>query len=126
MIKKKVSECAVEYILTRDLDDLKELTVEKIAKNIGINKLYLSLMFIIDQRITIPGFIVREKLHEAYFILEGCKKKKVVELSKELGFQDTEEFNMEFEKYFAIKPEEFKDIKSKISYKLPGKKDPKK
>ena len=92
MKKKKVSEKAAEFILTRNLDDLKELTVEKVAKTIGVNRFSLTLKFIIDQGITIPNFIMREKLHEAYFILEEDEKKSIDELSKELGFLKVEDF----------------------------------
>lgn len=115
MRRKKVSDLAVEYILTRNLEDLKELTIEKIAKAIGVNRLYLSLIFMIDQRITIPGFIMREKLHEAFFIIEKDKKKSIEELSKELGFLKVEDFDVEFEKYYAIKPVRFREIRNEIS-----------
>jgi AraC-like DNA-binding protein len=115
MKKKTISERAVEYILTRNLADLKGLTAEKIAESICVNRFYLSLIFMIDRKITITGFIKREKLHEAYFILEEDSKKSIDELSKELGFLKVEDFDVEFEKYFAVNPGKLKAIRKNIS-----------
>lgn len=114
MRKKKNSERVVEFILTRKIEDLKDLTVGKVAKSIGVNRFYLSLKFIIDQKITLPKFILREKMHEAYFILEENKKRSVDELSEELGFSKVEDFNIEFEKYFAIAPKKYRDLREKF------------
>jgi AraC-like DNA-binding protein len=111
----KVSELAVEYILTRNFVDLKELTVEKIAKAIGVNRFHLSLKFMIDQRITVPNFIMRVKLHEAFFIIEKDKKKSIEELSKELGFLKVEDFDVEFEKYYGVKAVRLRKIKNGTS-----------
>ena len=115
--KKKVTEKVVEFILTRKREELKNLTLQKIAQNVGVNIFYLFFRFIIDQRITIPDFILREKMHEAYFILGEDEKKSITELSRELGFLKVEDFDVEFQKCFAINPEKFRDIRSCVSKK---------
>ena len=43
------------------------------------------------------------------------EKKSIEELSRELGFLKVEDFDVEFEKYYAIKPVKFRKIKNGIS-----------
>ena len=110
MLRKKISERAVEFILTRQHYDLKHLTLKKVAKNIGVNRLLLYLNFVKDLRTTLPNYILRQKIHEAFFILTKDKLKSIDELSGELGFLTVDEFCLEFEKYYAIDPERFKQF----------------
>lgn len=110
MLRKKISERAVEFILTRQYNDLKNLTLKKVAKNIGVNRLLLYLNFIVDLRTTLPNYILKHKIHEAFFILTKDELKSVNELSGELGFLTVEDFCFEFEKYYAIDPEKFKQL----------------
>lgn len=113
MRNKKVTELAVEFILSRNIKDLGELTTEKVARNISVNSFYLYLSFLVYQKITLPNYILREKLNEAFFTLENDKEKSIEELSEDLGFLDVQDFNFEFKKYFAIAPKEFRDIRRK-------------
>lgn len=113
MRRKNVTELAVEFILTRSLKDLGKLTAEKVARSISVNKFNLYLYFFINQRMTLPNFILKEKLNGAFFILENDKEKSIEELSKDLGFLDVQDFNFEFEKYYAIAPEKFRDLRRK-------------
>lgn len=110
---KKITELAIEFILTRNIKDLGELTTEKVARSISVNSFYLYLNFLIYQRVTLPNFLLKEKLKEAFFTLEKDKEKSIEELSKDLGFFEVQDFNSEFEKYFAIAPEKFRDIRKK-------------
>ena len=113
MREKKVTELAVEFILSRNIKDLGKLTTEKVARSISVNSFYLYLNFLIYQRITLPNFILKEKLKEAFFTLEKDKEVSIEELSKDLGFLEVQDFNLEFEKYFAIVPGKFRDIRKK-------------
>ena len=109
--KRKISDKAVEYILTLKLEQLRDLKVGKIAEDIDTNRSYLSRRFKIDQKISLSDFILREKIHRAIFILEKNQKKSIPELSMELGFLKVEDFAVEFERCMAIKPERYKYIK---------------
>jgi len=109
--KRDISEQAVEFILSQKTEELKNLTEEKISRIIGIELSHLSRRFSKDQKITIPGFILREKLYRAYFILNKGPEKTVDSLSRELGFLQVEDFSNEFEKFFAITPDRYRDLK---------------
>jgi AraC-like DNA-binding protein len=112
MFRKKISERAVEFILTRQNKELKHLTSQKVAQNIGVNSVLLYLKFIIDLKITLPVYISRQKMHEAFCVLTEDKKKSINELSGELGFATIEDFCVEFETYYAISPDRFKSIRN--------------
>ncbi|UCH95651.1 MAG: helix-turn-helix transcriptional regulator [Candidatus Aminicenantes bacterium] len=111
MRNNKLSKQAVEFILTRDLEELAYLTGTDVSRNFGANKTYLGQIFEADQHISIDKFILREKLHRAAFILEKGPEITVEELSAKLGFLRTEHFIEEFEKYFAIKPGNYQNLK---------------
>ncbi len=110
MKKRKVTDRAVEFILTRRPKELKNLKVLDIAEMIGINRAYLSRRFKYDQRISLSNFILREKIYRAIFILKEDGEKSIEELSRELGFMNVEDFDNEFEKHLAISPGKFRDL----------------
>lgn len=107
----EISEQAIVFILTRNNEELKNLTDVEIAKNIGVNSSFLSNRFKKDQKISLSDFILREKLYRAYFILRKDDEKPIDELSRELGFSNVEDFDSEFEKFFAISPKVYKEIR---------------
>jgi AraC-like DNA-binding protein len=111
MKMNEISEQAIVFILTRNNDELKNLTEVEIANNIGVDSFLLSNRFKKDQKISLPDFILREKLYRAYFILRKNDEKSVDELSRELGFSNVDDFDSEFEKFFAISPNVYKEIR---------------
>jgi AraC-like DNA-binding protein len=111
MKKRKVSDKAVDYILSRNLEKLRYLRAGNIAERIGVNRSYLSRRFKIEQNISLKDFIIREKIHRAIFILEINPGKSIPELSTELGFLKVENFTQEFRNYMAIDPERYRYLK---------------
>jgi AraC-like DNA-binding protein len=114
MKKKRISERAVDFILSRENEDLKHLTEQKVAQGIGANRSYLSRSFKIDQNITLAKFVKREKIHRALFILDKEHEKSIIDLSIELGFMNIKDFILEFKNQVAIEPEKYRDLR-KIS-----------
>ena len=115
MKEGEISEKAVEIILTCRVEDLQNLTNTEIAKLIGVNRQLLNRSFKSDQGITLPDFILREKIQRAYFFLIENPGISIAGLSGKLGFPNVEDFYNEFEKYFAINPGKFRAIKSRTS-----------
>ena len=58
----------------------------------------------------ISEYILREKIYRAYFILRRDTAISIEELSRELGFTQIEDFDFEFERYFAISPENYRNL----------------
>lgn len=109
-MRRKVTDLAIEFILKLSIEKLRKLTVEELAKVLGIDRDYLSRKFKKEQNISCADFILREKLHRAYFTLTEESGVSIDNLSDELGFSNCEDFSVEFEKYHAITPERYKDI----------------
>jgi AraC-like DNA-binding protein len=110
----KLSQQVVEYILTRDIEELATLSTEKIAKTLHRNRAYLHRKFKSDQKISIHQFILREKMHRTVFVLEKNKEISIAELSRRLGFLSVERFVREFIKYLAVDPLRYRELKSRI------------
>ncbi len=113
MKRKRVSERAVNFILSRQNKELSHLKVGDIARIIGVNRSYLSRSFKLDQDISLSDFISREKIYRAIFILDKDHKKPIDELAEELGFIRVEDFVREFVKQLAIDPERYKHLRKK-------------
>lgn len=104
---------AVKYILSANLEKIKTLTAEDVAAEVDKNLMFLSFIFRIVQKISIANFILREKLYRAYEILENDQEISILKLSDKLGFPEAELFEEEFEKYYAIKPILFQELKGR-------------
>ncbi|MCX6584842.1 MAG: helix-turn-helix domain-containing protein [Candidatus Aminicenantes bacterium] len=110
----KLSQQVVEYILTRDMEELATLSGEKIARALHRNRAYLYRKFKSDQNIGIHQFILREKIHRTVFLLGKNNDISITELSRRLGFLSVERFVREFIKYLAIDPRKYRELKSKL------------
>ena len=111
MKKKKVSDRAVEYILTRKLEDLGALTGLKIAVAVGVKLSYLSRKFKTDQQIALEDFITREKIHTAIYMLEENREMSIEELAGKLGYMEPGSFIEVFKNYIAVEPERYKELR---------------
>jgi AraC-like DNA-binding protein len=110
----KLSQQVVEYILTRDMEELSTLSGEKIARALHRNRTYLYRRFKLDQNIGVHQFILREKMHRTVFVLEKDNDISITELSRRLGFLSVERFAREFIKYLAIDPRKYRELKTRI------------
>lgn len=126
MKKGIVTEKAVEFILTRSDEDIRDLKAKDVADALNTNLLLLSRAFERFQKISLSKFILREKLHRAYFILREDQDISIPELSRRLGFDATDQFEELFENYICVKPRQFQQIlkqknkKSAHRYSFPG------
>ena len=124
--KDRLAEQAAAYILSLNDETIRTLTAADVAAKVNMNLIFLSFIFKIAQKISIANFILREKLHRAFFILDKNRDISILELAKILGFAEAEIFEAEFEKYYAIKPILFQELREKnrdfdkTGYKLPG------
>ena len=100
---------AIEFIISRKDEEIKNLKPKDVAKAVNININLLSSLFEQKQNISISGFIRREKIHIAYFTLEKNQDVLIPELSERLGFKTLQKFEKEFEKYYDVSPGRFKE-----------------
>jgi AraC-like DNA-binding protein len=114
MNRRNIAQQAVDFILTRKLEELADLTGAKIAGALGVKTDYLTQKFKDRQHITLHGFILREKLHRAAFVLGKKQDLTIVDLASKLGFSKPGHFDMAFNRYFAIEPDQYRNLKTGV------------
>ena len=110
MSDTRLSHRAVEYILTRQIGQLKHLNEAGVAAAVKTPLAHLRQVFVNDQTITLEKFIEREKIHIAIFILEKNKTMPIDELAAILGFPAIDDFIAAFKEYIGIEPAVFRDL----------------
>lgn len=111
MSHASISERAVEYILSRAFDELKQLTDSTIAEALGVSTAYLCRKFRKDREIKLNDFIVREKIYTAIHILERDTVISIDHLARQLGFWETNSFVHAFKDYIAVEPQRYRELK---------------
>lgn len=110
MNMKHINLCerVVEYILTRDLDELAQLTRYRLANTFGINKNYLSEKFKADTQRTVYEFIEFEKMKRAEKLLKTRTDLSVKDISRMVGVVKYVQFRAKFKKIYGLKPGEYR------------------
>jgi AraC-like DNA-binding protein len=114
MKHKNIPELVTEYIITRDLKELSQLTRYKIADFFGINQNYMSEKFKEGKRMTILEFINFEKMKRAEKLLVARSDLSVKEISEQIGIVKYNQFRMKFERIYGLKPGAYR---KKIKYR---------
>jgi AraC-like DNA-binding protein len=117
--KNPVSDRAVEFILTRKLDQLGALTEISLAHALGVSLSYLSREFKEDQKIDLGEFIVREKIHTAMSLMAKHQDIAIEELAGKLGFPKINQFVDAFKNYIATDPVTYQNLKSNRPLSIP-------
>lgn len=118
MMTQEISMRVAEFILTRNMEELANLKEIQIAESIGVDSFDCSYCFKTEKQMAISEYILREKIYRAYFILRKDAEISVEKLSNDLGFEKVEDFNFEFERYFAISPKNYQNLDHKIHSSL--------
>lgn len=104
----RVSDNVVEYILTREVDDLENLTVNSIARKFKINRCYLSQRFKSDKQFSLHQYILMVKVLRSLVLLEGNEDITVEKLSRTMGFSSGDYFTRVFKKIIGTTPGRYK------------------
>ncbi len=115
MKKKKLSHLAVEFILSRNIEELASLTQDTLVHHLEVSLSQLLPEFQKDQKITLTRFIIREKMHRAALFLETADSPSIDNLAQLLGFASTPDFCQEFQGYLAIEPEKYWALKHNLN-----------
>ncbi len=84
------------------------LTLDDVAKKIGISKSYFSHLFKDYTQMTFVDYLTKERIRlaESMFMTEN---KKYIDIAFECGFNSVSSFNRSFKKVKGISPREFKN-----------------
>lgn len=110
MKHKNISQLVVEYIISRDLGELTELTRYKIADAFQINKNYLSEKFKKSTQMTVLEFINFEKMKRAEKLLITRRDLSVKKISRKVGIAKCEQFRANFKKIYGLKPGKYRTL----------------
>ncbi len=79
------------------------ISIESIASMLGIDRRYLSRIFLRETGVTPKEFLVRVRLSRAAELLEGASC-TVTETARSVGYEDVYNFSKIFKKKFGISP----------------------
>ncbi|MCU0287593.1 MAG: helix-turn-helix transcriptional regulator [Acidobacteria bacterium] len=107
----KLSDRVVEFVLTREISEMANLTVKNIASALNVNPSYLSRRFSIDKKVPLGEHILQMKIYRSAFllILHDSKQLTVKQLAKSMGFCTTSYFIQAFRKLFGIGPGKYRE-----------------
>jgi AraC-like DNA-binding protein len=111
--RENITDQAVAFILSGKDEEIRNLTAGDVAAAIQSGLKQLAPVFEKEQKISLPGFIEREKIYRAYFLLNKGMDIAIPELSERLGFASTSDFEKKFEEYVFVKPGEYKKFVKK-------------
>lgn len=110
---KSTSERAIEYILTRSLDDLAVLTVEEIATNLNINRTSMARSIKNEKGFTIEEFITKIKIFRSAVLLKDSETLSIKEVARKMGFCRVDYFIQIFKVYFGTTPLKYRQFMRK-------------
>ncbi|UCH96365.1 MAG: helix-turn-helix transcriptional regulator [Candidatus Aminicenantes bacterium] len=110
MKHEKLTEEVIIYILTRDVQDLSQLTRYKIAEKFNVNENYLSKRFKKDTRLSLFDYIERAQVNMAAELLRERKDLSVADVQRMVGVEKTQHFYKKFKKIWNISPTKYRDL----------------
>jgi two-component system response regulator YesN len=108
--KKNLSDKVVEYILTRETEELEMLSVGSIAGNFGITRYKLLRSFKKDKKITLEKYLCRQRIIKAVLLLKTNESLTVKEIGEKVGYYSYNYFIRIFKRYIGISPGRFREL----------------
>lgn len=106
----KLTEEVIIFILTRDIDELAELTRYKIADKFEVNETYLSKKFKKDTQMSLFDYIESAQVHTAAELLKERKELTISDVMRMVGVEKKQHFNKKFKKILGINPAQYRDL----------------
>ncbi|ODA40437.1 DNA-binding response regulator, AraC family [Desulfosporosinus sp. BG] len=92
---------AVVYILQ---NYVQPLTLEEVAKHVNLSPTYFSYIFSQEQKQTFSNFIITTRLEKAKELLKQNPFASISEVSRQIGYNDSNYFSRVFKKIIGIPP----------------------
>lgn len=104
------SEQVIRFILTRDNDELGELTILKIARNLNISQSHLYHIFQTEKKMPPGKFLtITKMLRSANLIEESDNSLTIKAISKKMGFSSSDYFTRVFKEHFGTTPGKYRE-----------------
>ena len=105
-----LADRVVEYVLTRGLEELSMLTVERIANHLEVNRSHLSRTFKNEKNFTVEEFIFKIKIIRSAALLKEHDDLTIKEISRKMGFCRCDYFIRIFRHYFGTTPAKYREL----------------
>lgn len=115
MLKKDFfCDLAMEFVLTRKNEELGDLSVSRIARELKVSRSYLARIFKEERNLSLKEYLQREKMLRSAALLVREPQLTLRELARQIGFLDSGYFGFLFKKYFGISPGRYRDVKKML------------
>lgn len=104
--KHPIVESAKDYII---VNIYSTMTIKSIASELNINANYLATLFKKQENISIPDYILREKINIARNLLIYSNS-SYIEITTNLGFSSQSHFTQKFREMTGITPKKFRNL----------------
>ncbi len=105
------SDEVIEYILTREPEEIENLSVKSIARDLNVDRRQLWRLFKREKKISLETYIFRVKIIEAAILLRNNDSLTVTEISEKVGYCTCDYFIRVFKKYFGTTPGRYRELK---------------
>lgn len=87
----------------------KELSLKLVAKEIYVNRYYLSHLFRDEMDMTFSNYVNKIRMDESLKLIK-TKELKIQEIAENVGFKDANYFTKAFKKYYGVSPKNYIQI----------------
>jgi AraC-like DNA-binding protein len=108
MKKNDFSEQAIKFILTRNYDELGELTVERMTYLLNTSRSYLYESFKREKKFTPGKFLLTIKMLRSASLLEEDSASPVEDIAQRMGFSTLDYFKKVFKAHFGTTPTRYR------------------
>lgn len=88
---------------------MESITLEEIARHVGLNETYLSSIFKKQTKKSMIDFLTDIRVHHAKELLIDHNK-SINEIAEEVGFNDAKYFTKRFKKFTGVSPNEYRKL----------------
>lgn len=99
------------YIMTLQMEQLKEITVDELTRQFRISKTSLINKFKIEKGFTPGQFISQEKMIRSVILMKTKPHLTIKRLTEMMGFSSCDYFIRLFKDYFGLSPNHYKEIR---------------
>jgi AraC-like DNA-binding protein len=111
---RQIVQQASIYILDNFIN---RLSLEEVAKHVHLSPTYFSYLFSQEQKQTFSNFLIETRLEKAKELLRQHPRISVSEVSKQIGYNDSNYFSRVFKKNIGIPPSLYRTQEFNNHYK---------
>lgn len=111
------AERVVRFVLSRNDNDLGQLTVENISNKLNISLSHMYYAFKTQKKIAPRKFLVMAKMYRAASLIQENDLLTIKSIAKKMGFSSCDYFNKLFKEHFGTTPGKFREYKKIVDSK---------